>query len=816
MSEDKDREGLVLAALLHDIGKFKQRVGYKDDKGKTHVQVGHEWLVSQYGEGIIAAGARNHHGNEPETWQSNLGLILYEADNCAASERETSFDPTSDLGKAWQREIKLASVFSRIRNPDPEGKNELSPSSYNILTCLDKWAEPVAKEKKNEVKDYRKLWEGFEEEFGKLRKLNNHYNIEAMVHLLEKYTSFIPSITLKIYSGTDEITYRKHPDISLFDHLKITAAAAVCLYDYHRHHRANRWNEEIFIEEITGEDTWYNEEVFMLIGGDISGVQKFIYTISSKGALKSLKGRSFFLELLTEHTVDRLLEEMRLSRCNVIFTGGGHFYLLAPNVPDVLQAIQMVRKEMNDYLFDSFNGTIQQFIEAIPFAKNAFKDPSTVWGSLSRKLENAKFRKWEDRVDVLLSDPEMPHSTCLTNNCQVCGREDKPIGPLSDDAPDVLACQPCRDQYRLGALLQRSVRGGGRPVIYRYDSRPKSEDCIQIGNSYYRVSAAGPGKVDVELDHKASAVLHMNDWNLSNFTHPCSRPLMGTVYLPEKESCRDLEGMANSGFGMARLAVLRMDVDHLGRIFSTSIPASERTLSRMASVSRQLSLFFKYHLNGLMERRDGYPTPFMAVNRNQERRLSVVYSGGDDLFLIGHWLDITEAAFDIKNAFERFTGNPYITLSAGVALGDVHDPVYRLAEAAGYAERLAKENARQSVTLFDTHTFRWEEAAAVIRILQELTGLCRTEKDHLQLPDGSISRGVLYRLLAITREHKKEKAWILPKLAYVFGRFQPNEDFAESWVRLKNYIFSNRVNWHHLEVAILWNLMMMRKGGKGL
>lgn len=37
-----------------------------------------------------------------------------------------------------------------------------------------------------------------------------------------------------------------------------------------------------------------------LLGGDVSGIQSFIYTLTAAGATKSLRGRSFYLQLLTE------------------------------------------------------------------------------------------------------------------------------------------------------------------------------------------------------------------------------------------------------------------------------------------------------------------------------------------------------------------------------------------------------------------------------------------------------------------------------------------------------------------------------------
>ncbi len=245
---------LVLGALFHDIGKFKQRASLPEDKGKSHVEIGHSWLISQYGEGLISSGARNHHGNEPETWQSNLGLLFYEADNCAASERKTEYDPARDIGKEWQRTIPLANVFSRVRNPAidivqaEEGNSQKPPPpSYIPLQPLGTWVVPTREEIKITPQDYARLWKGFETDFASIRSSDNHFNIDVILHLLEKYTSAIPSITLKIYGDDDEETYRKHPDVSLFDHLKMTAAITLCLYHYYCRTYTHEWERNILL-----------------------------------------------------------------------------------------------------------------------------------------------------------------------------------------------------------------------------------------------------------------------------------------------------------------------------------------------------------------------------------------------------------------------------------------------------------------------------------------------------------------------------------------------------------------------------------------
>lgn len=42
-------------------------------------------------------------------------------------------------------------------------------------------------------------------------------------------------------------------------------------------------------------------------------------------AMKSLRGRSFYLELFIEHIIDEILSNLELSRVNLIYSGGSQF-----------------------------------------------------------------------------------------------------------------------------------------------------------------------------------------------------------------------------------------------------------------------------------------------------------------------------------------------------------------------------------------------------------------------------------------------------------------------------------------------------------
>lgn len=76
-------------------------------------------------------------------------------------------------------------------------------------------------------------------------------------------------------------------------------------------------------------------------------------------------------------------------------------------------------------------------------------------------------------------------------------------------------------------------------------------------------------------------------------------------------------------------AVRSYTKNRLVRTLSPSI-----NLFRAAAFSRQMSLSFKYHINGLL----------------QGLWVSIVYAGGDDVFLVGAWNHTLQAALRISDA----------------------------------------------------------------------------------------------------------------------------------------------------------------------
>ena len=91
------------------------------------------------------------------------------------------------------------------------------------------------------------------------------------------------------------------------------------------------------------------------------------------------------------------------------------------------------------------------------------------------------------------------------------------------------------------------------------------------------------------------------------------------------------EGFAQKAEGIERIGVLRADVDNLGTTFVYGFQRPDGshkyvTLSRTATLSRQLSLFFKCYINSLL--REGEAGIFAGKGK---RNAAIVYSGGDGM-----------------------------------------------------------------------------------------------------------------------------------------------------------------------------------------
>ena len=158
--------------------------------------------------------------------------------------------------------------------------------------------------------------------------------IPALLTALERWTSDFP----------DEVRAGAETDLSRYDRRLTAAAFGACLSEYLLAREDSTFQEAALRKEKS----------FLLYTAGFSGIQKFIYTVSTDGALKSLRSRSFFLELLMEHYVDELLAACQLSRVNLLFHGGGQCHLLLPKTGAVEEALAVWNRKFNNWLIQEF------------------------------------------------------------------------------------------------------------------------------------------------------------------------------------------------------------------------------------------------------------------------------------------------------------------------------------------------------------------------------------------------------------------------------------------------------------------------------
>ncbi|RUM34783.1 MAG: type III-A CRISPR-associated protein Cas10/Csm1 [Archaeoglobus sp.] len=667
---------VALGGLLHDIGKFEQR---GVTKRKRHQEHGYDFL-RKYTErylkdyDILPLFAKYHHKTDLIEFRGdirtkNLLKIVCEADSISSGERKSEDEIKFDVKNP------LESIFSSVSiGKDDSGKRKGdSEKRYYPLEIFSSEAyfHPV-RHHENSVKKYAELFENFEKEFENLvKKLGFNYNL--LMVLLEKYTSFIPAMLTE------------SNDISLYDHLKTTSAIALCMYHYH--YKDMDRDLTNVIEDRT-------EKKYLLIGGDISGIQDFIYTITSKGALKYLRARSLFIELLTEDTIQEILKRLELTRANVLFAGGGRFYVLAYNTEKAKEEIKKIAEEVNRWLFKKFWGRLYlalDFLEVNGEELSKFRRGNeSLWDIINDRLREAKLRKFLDIASIgKLIENYIPDDENY-GECDIC----KSPEVLTEEV-GIKVCETCKQFNKMGGSIPKAI--GFARVSGSFLSRDRRDRYDLPFSSWYPLMnikdiSNFPENTEVFLKHLD---LRLSELNGSYEFIPLN---VSDYYAKdEKGDVKEFDELAKEAMGAKKLAVLRMDVDDLGKIFGCGLKGIE-TISRVATLSRFLSHFFKNCIDLICRGRKinlDLDAPRIKSGR-EKKEVVVVYSGGDDLFIVGAWDHVFELAFEIEDAFRKYVGeNPNITISAGYGIFDPKFPLYRMAEITGRREERAKEEGEE-------------------------------------------------------------------------------------------------------------------------
>lgn len=503
----------------------------------------------------------------------------------------------------------------------------------------------------------------------------NNIHVDTLLSVCKRYLWCVPASAY----------FEQESDISCFEHIRLVVALVSC------------------------EDT----ENYLLVCGDITGIQSYIYGIGHKGAAKALKGRSFWLNQCVDMSAYHILEACGLSTANLIYSSGGKFYLLlSENHKDTLTTAQL---ELENYFYDEYDGDLAIIIATTQLKKTDFTENkiSNKWEAVNDGLEIKKRQKYsskfkdnegkkgdffepfgcegsvqqcENTKKDLYNKTQKPYKSVLVNNyikhhllkSNGIGFKVYEHQPLEGEESDGIISAEQYLSIQIGAKLKAT----NNKTLTIFGKNEKEFEFLSKS-------------IDIDKDALTSPKLkqhiYFNDF-FSLQDSAVNKPTTQKFYGGNWQGFDTYEDLIKESIGIDRLGVLRMDVDNLGKVFQDGL-GTKATFGRVVQMSSMLDFFFCGYLNKLQKLRWSVDKGINADEGNifLHDSMQIIYAGGDDVFIIGVWNILPDIAAWISEKFALFTGgNKSLTISAGISLFENKYPLYKAAQEAGEAEHKAK------------------------------------------------------------------------------------------------------------------------------
>jgi len=788
MSIDLDYLAIIYGALLHDIGKIYQRSG----KRRVHEELSKEFIEKHLSSIISNKNLVNKIIKYVCTNGEHTGLVKI-ADQLSASEREKEENIYEEVYK-----IPLINPFKNASASKEEyGHNLISlniSKECRTLKDFNRIVEQIrpVEGKRLSLEDYKKLTENFEKDIELLKnfKLDVEYGLfESLLNIIRKHMFFVPSAV-----------YKTTPNISLYSHLSNTAGIASALY-------------------------YSKEEKIVLLSIDISGMQKFIYSIANTDkSLSQLRGRSVLIDLLQRAITRYILGIFNLNSSSIIRKTGGEINIILPKMNGIENKIKDAWLNVEKCLLELFNGEIYSVysIVDLSFRKRkaeplSFKKP---FDEAYKDLSMKKLKRFSTLISngdtIFLEQYLFKHNISEIEKCDYCKRSFKQVKKTRDGGN---ICSLCDKSIEIG----KAVRNLGIMVEIYFERKPRKNTIEYINKltekvSELEVSIRGiyfpylnVGYVLIGRDRRS---LEISLLVLKSIAHYEERNnIFATIYFINNEDFIPsdkvekinelIEENRNIKLGFAfeymytyaprtngeiatfdelsenfLLGVLRMDGDSMGEITGK--------LREKLSIYHTAYEYIKLIFEGLIH--------MLTMTNKYKDYIYSVYSGGDDLFIVGRWDTIIQLAIDINKLYNKMIPYSDITISGGILIDDPKIPPHILAFNAKEMLESVKSEGKNGVSLYSPemcyfslkkvskveeaekkHKLEWKDLEEIVEYGEK--------RVYRLLEEGKISTSILYKLDKISNTYNlglsihakvelkrllSEKARI--NIAYIRGR----------------------------------------------
>ncbi len=760
-----DKTVLAIGVLLSGIGEVAHRAGRSG-------------TVGELAAGIVERAFEDT-GHRDPGWTDSLRASIASQLHCWGAGTKVADSESCDLAvsiAAFARKVALNGGNVEVSSVNATSGDVELRKIFNKLNGTD-----------NDVTiphdPYGEILGRLESGLTELAK--RQPSVDTARSLIESELSCIPAST-----NLQGLT-----DVSLGDFLVAASCIAVCCNDYLA-------DQDVGIGNVADAQKWLasdealDSNMLLLFSCDMSGIQSFIYDISGSGALRQLRARSLYLELMLEVVADYVLDACGMNRVCLQYTGGGHAYLLFPNTRKTKEALEEASNSLREWFLEQFQTDLYLACAWTECSASSLMNRGAdgsypiTYKRLSQKLSDAKSSRYTAAQIARLNALD---DGTAGRECTECRRVDRKI---NEDGK----CSLCA---ALGSMAHKAINNDFFVLAdITRDGETRYGLPMPIGCELFFCDADGVMQIENKTRIYAKGRLGLD--GVGALVNVPVVPILVADYCAdmEREGISTYSGKSTTldgDLGIERLGILRADVDNLGTAFTQGLPADRVCFSRMATLSRSLSRFFKYDVNELLNEK-GYSA-------------QVIYSGGDDLFIVGNWSDIIAVGMEIRSSLREYVGSDAITLSAGIGMFTSTYPIARMAQETGSLEDAAKlfkrdgdGRAKDAVALWSEEaTYGWEEFE--IEVAQRKDELAELFAGHER------GKAFIYKMIELLRNF--DDAISVPRLAYLLARsFENDKSDVPAQASQKIFEWSKDARQRaYMITALEWYVYSIRERG---
>ena len=704
---EKNLQKLLLWAWIHDLGKLVWR-GWIEREWKEYDTAHSEILVEMFDNlkisdewKDIAYIASLHHAKDFQKFKDNLpdndnflAWCIYMADNISAKERN---EDNEKYLKNTTRNQALENIFSKFFVEKNETILSNIKNSYFDAKTIYKIDSSTNLNSKQKT-DFQTLYQQFKKELNVFLNQNIKISENTLYQLdilLQKYFTFIPSDA-----------YKNIPDVSLYDHSKTVVMFAHILYEKFKNEESKKRLYRAITDEIV------SQIKVNLVWWDFPSIQKFISSWVLKNPAKTLRARSFLVQLLQEAVLQFVLDKLGLTRANVLISAWWKFVLLAPENIN----IDNLKSQINSYLIENYSWLKFVLEKKLVDLKDIVWFEEKEWDkkiikisfqekivALFDKLSQAKFQSFDKENLEEIFAYKNPDWKVI---CKACGKR-----YVENEDENNALCDFCKTEIVLWEKLVKDIKNDW--ISFDYIDKNWKFD-FDIGLKVWEENNI----LKWDLINKKFKILP-NDWNFEKIEKWIVKSL--NLYVPYKEndavkSFEEILKDTNSNY----IVMVKWDVDNMSLIFKHWFWESNYSLSRILTFSRLMELFFGYRLQRFLE--------------ENFKNVYTIYSGGDDFVFVVPFSDLKEFVWwkkdkywkKIKNGlydeFNYFVNNDKIHFSLGLWIFKDKTPIKHIFDSSEELLSVAKTQAKEKMN--QNLNSEWE-----FRVLKYF-GICGFEKEN--------------------------------------------------------------------------------------